>query len=74
MLRLRPRAELEEDAAAPVPQPADAGCDAETMREIIRFRDRGVRAYDSLTPGTLCRIATTSVPELAHAVRVHLEG
>lgn len=43
-------------------------------REIIRFRDKGIHAYDSLTPATLWRIATEAVPALRDAVAAHLEG
>lgn len=41
-------------------------------REIIRLRDKGVHAYDSLTPRTLHRIAVESVPALRAAVEAHL--
>ncbi|HLE97265.1 MAG TPA: HepT-like ribonuclease domain-containing protein [Candidatus Thermoplasmatota archaeon] len=41
-------------------------------REIIRFRDKGIHAYDSLTPRTLYRIATEAVPALARAITGHL--
>lgn len=37
-------------------------------REIIRLRDKGIHAYDSLSPATLYRIATESVPGLRSAV------
>lgn len=42
-------------------------------REIIRFRDKGIHAYDSLSPASLYRIATESVPDLASAVKRHLK-
>jgi uncharacterized protein with HEPN domain len=41
---------------------------------IIRFRDKGVHAYDSLTPQRLYRIATESVPALAQAIQEYLRG
>lgn len=41
-------------------------------REIARFRGKGIHSYDSLSPETLYRIATESVPALADAVRRHL--
>lgn len=41
-------------------------------REIIRFRDKGIHGYDSLSPETLYRIATESVPALRDAVKAHL--
>lgn len=37
-------------------------------REIIRLRDKGIHAYDSLNPSTLHRITTESVPALREAV------
>ncbi len=37
-------------------------------REIIRFRDKGMHAYDALSPTTLYRIATQSIPALRSAV------
>lgn len=40
-------------------------------REIVRFRDKGIHAYDTLSPQTLHRIATESVPALAAAVQAH---
>ncbi len=43
-------------------------------REIIRFRDKGIHHYDSLTPATLFRIATESIPELRDSVRQYLES
>lgn len=43
-------------------------------REIIRFRDKGIHGYDSLSPRTLYRIATESVPALRAAVEAHLGG
>lgn len=42
-------------------------------REIIRLRDKGVHHYDSLTPATLYRIATESVPDLRLAIEKHLD-
>ena len=53
---------LSEEARAKVPQP---------WREIIRFRDKGIHGYDSLSPTTLYRIATESVPELRAAIVSH---
>jgi uncharacterized protein with HEPN domain len=41
-------------------------------REIIRFRDKGIHAYDSLSPRTIYRIATEAVPELRRAIERHL--
>lgn len=52
--------QLSEETRARIPQP---------WREIIRFRDKGIHAYDALSPVTLYRIATESVPALAAAVR-----
>ena len=43
-------------------------------REVVRFRDKGIHGYDGLSPGTLYRIATESVPELRAAVAAHLGG
>lgn len=57
--------QLEEPTRAAIRQP---------WREIIRFRDKGVHAYDTLTPGSLHAIATQSVPELRAAVAKHLAG
>jgi uncharacterized protein with HEPN domain len=37
-------------------------------RELIRLRDKGIHAYDSLSPATLHRIATEAVPSLRSAV------
>lgn len=45
----------------------------QSWREIIRFRDRGVHSYDSLTASTLYRIAKISVPALAEAVASHVD-
>jgi uncharacterized protein with HEPN domain len=42
-------------------------------REIIRFRDKGVHHYDSLSPRMLYRIATESVPALRGAVAEYLD-
>lgn len=53
---------LSDEAKAAIPQP---------WREIIRFRDKGIHAYDSLSPERLFRIATESIPQLASAVRFH---
>ena len=55
--------------AAKQTSPATRDRIAQPWREIIRFRDKGIHAYDALTPSTLHAIATTSVPELAAAVR-----
>lgn len=44
----------------------------EPWREIIRFRDKGIHSYDSLTAGTLYRIATESLPSLRRSVAEHL--
>jgi len=55
--------QLSEETRAAIPQP---------WREIVRFRDKGIHGYDGLSPGTLYRIATESVPELAAAVRRHV--
>lgn len=41
-------------------------------RQIIRFRDKGIHHYDSLSPVTVFHIATRSVPALAAAIRSHL--
>lgn len=41
-------------------------------REIIRFRDKGIHAYDSLSPKMLYRIATESVPGLRRDVEAYL--
>lgn len=41
-------------------------------REIIRFRDKGIHAYDALSPRTLYRIATESLPDLHAAILAHL--
>lgn len=41
-------------------------------REIIRFRDKGIHGYDSLSPTTLYRIARGPVPDLAKAIARHL--
>ena len=41
-------------------------------REIIRFRDKGIHAYDALSPSTVFAIATVSVPLLGQAVELHL--
>ena len=35
---------------------------------MIRLRDKGIHAYDSLSPPTLHRIATERVPSLREAV------
>jgi uncharacterized protein with HEPN domain len=40
-------------------------------REIIRLRDKGIHAYDSLSPETIYLIATESVPGLAAAIKAH---
>jgi uncharacterized protein with HEPN domain len=48
------------------------GCIDQPWREIIRFRDKGIHGNDSLTPRTLYRIATESVPALRGAVADHL--
>jgi uncharacterized protein with HEPN domain len=40
-------------------------------REIIRFRDKGIHGYDSLSPRTLYRIATESVPSLRAAIEAY---
>lgn len=45
---------------------------AQPWREIVRFRDKGIRAYDSLSPSTLYRIATESMPPLRRAVDAYL--
>lgn len=45
---------------------------AQPWREIIRFRDKGIHGYDALSPQTLYRIATVSVPALRAAVAAHL--
>ena len=52
-----------EETRAAIPQP---------WREIVRFRDKGIHAYDTLSPATLHRIATESVPALAAAIQRHL--
>ena len=54
--------QLGEETRAAIPQP---------WREIIRFRDKGIHAYDSLSPQTLFRIATESIPALREAVSRH---
>lgn len=46
---------------------------AQPWREIMRFRDRGIHAYDSLTPHRLLQIATKSLPPLRAAVAAHLK-
>lgn len=51
--------QVSEPTRARIPQP---------WREIIRFRDKGIHAYDSLAPRTLYRIATESMPALRDAV------
>ncbi|MCA1811971.1 MAG: DUF86 domain-containing protein, partial [Halobacteriales archaeon] len=48
-----------DETRAAIPQP---------WREIIRFRDKGIHAYDSLSPERLYRIATESIPALEAAV------
>jgi uncharacterized protein with HEPN domain len=54
--------QLSDEARAAIPQP---------WREIIRFRDKGIHAYDSLSPERLYRIATESIPALERAIRAH---
>lgn len=54
--------QLSEETRAQIKQP---------WREIIRFRDKGIHAYDSLSPASLYRIATESVPKLAKAIEAH---
>lgn len=54
---------LSDETRAAIPQP---------WREIIRFRDRGIHSYDSLTPRTLFRIAKRAVPALCDAIERHL--
>ena len=56
--------QLSDGARNAIPQP---------WREIIRFRDKGIHAYDSLSPSSLYAIATRAVPELRAAVARHLE-
>jgi uncharacterized protein with HEPN domain len=56
--------QLSEPTRAAIPQP---------WREIIRFRDRGIHGYDSLSPTTLYRIATESVPDLVKAISAYLK-
>lgn len=56
--------QLGEETRAQIKQP---------WREIIRFRDKGIHAYDSLSPASLHRIATESVPRLAKAIEAHLK-
>ena len=51
---------LSDETRNAIPQP---------WREIIRFRDKGTHAYDALTPETLYRIATESVPALCQAIQ-----
>ena len=43
-------------------------------REIIRFRDKGIHAYDTLAPSTIYRIATESIPDLRSAVAAYLRS
>lgn len=59
------------EAAKSLGEPTRKAID-QPWREIIRFRDRGIHAYDSLTPRTLYRIAIESVPSLRAAVEAHL--
>lgn len=54
--------------------PATRDAIDQPWREIIRFRDKGIHAYDALAPRTLYRIATESVPSLRAAVAAHLAG
>jgi uncharacterized protein with HEPN domain len=54
---------LSDETRSSIPQP---------WREIIRFRDKGIHAYDTLRPRTVYRIASVSVPDLAEAIRRHL--
>lgn len=59
------------EAANQVSQPTRDAI-RQPWREIIRFRDKGIHAYDSLAPRTLYRIASESVPELRGAVDTYL--
>jgi uncharacterized protein with HEPN domain len=43
-------------------------------REIIRFRDKGIHGYNSLSPTRVYAIATDSVPALRQAVATYLAG
>lgn len=54
--------------------PATRDAIDQPWREIIRLRDKGIHAYDSLSPATLHRIATESVPDLRSAVQRFLAG
>ncbi|MHB1261232.1 MAG: HepT-like ribonuclease domain-containing protein [Thermoplasmatota archaeon] len=54
---------LTDETRSAIPQP---------WKEIIRFRDKGIHAYDAILPQRVYRIATESVPDLAEAVRRHL--
>jgi uncharacterized protein with HEPN domain len=54
--------QLSDETRAAIPQP---------WREIIRFRDKGIHAYDSLAPERLYRIATESIPALRDAILHH---
>jgi uncharacterized protein with HEPN domain len=54
--------QLTDETRAAIPQP---------WREIIRFRDKGIHAYDSLSPERLYRIATESMPALETAVQAY---
>lgn len=55
--------QLSDETRAAIDQP---------WREIVRFRDKGIHSYDSLTPETLYRIATESVPAIRDAIGSHL--
>jgi uncharacterized protein with HEPN domain len=53
--------------------PATRAAIDQPWREIIRLRDKGIHAYDSLSPATLHRIAGESVPDLRSAIRRFLD-
>ena len=57
--------QLSDETRAEIEQP---------WREIMRFRDKGIHAYDSLSPRTLYRISVEFVPDLADALRKHMAG
>ncbi|HLE47809.1 MAG TPA: HepT-like ribonuclease domain-containing protein [Candidatus Thermoplasmatota archaeon] len=54
---------VSQETRGAIPQP---------WREIIRFRDRGIHGYDSLTPHSLFKIATESLPALRSAIEAFL--
>lgn len=60
--------------AAKTLTPATRDAIDQPWREIIRFRDKGIHGYDSLSPRTLYRIATESIPALREAVEAHLSS